>query len=121
LQNLLCNEQAAADITEAVHCHVGDWSQAALTSLQRRRIDKIAVVSLDVIFLDHAHFSSPVTQVTFVLSKWFFVANCPNLSDTLSGILTAYEISEIIFVICECFLSLIAVKNIVKVIFIVVW
>ena len=63
LQNLLCNEQAAADITESVHCHVGDWSKAALTSLQRRRIDKITIVSLDVILLDHAHFSSSVTQV----------------------------------------------------------
>ena len=72
LQNLLCNEQAAADITEAVHCHVSDWSKAALTSLQRCRIDKITVVSLDVILLDHAHFSSfCVTQVstTFTLLK----------------------------------------------------
>jgi len=61
---LLTNEQAAADVIEAVHCHVADWSKAALTSLQRRRIDKIAVVSLDVIFLDHAHFRSSVTQVS---------------------------------------------------------
>ena len=63
-QNLLSNEKAAADVTEAVNCHVGDWSKAAMTSLQRRRIDKIAVVSLDVILLDHAHFSSPVAQVS---------------------------------------------------------
>jgi len=62
-QYLLSNEQAAADVTEAVHSHVSDWSKAALTSLHRRRIDKIAVISLDIIFLDHAHFSSSVTQV----------------------------------------------------------
>jgi len=63
-QNLPWNEQAAADITEAVHYHVGDWSKAALTSLQRRRIDKITVTSLDIILLDHAHFSSSVSQVS---------------------------------------------------------
>ena len=63
-QYLLCNEQAAADVTEAVHCHVGDWSTAAVTSLKRRRIDKIAVISLDIILLDHTHFSSSVTQVS---------------------------------------------------------
>jgi len=61
---LLTNEQAAADVTEAVHCHVADWSKAALTSLQRHRIDKIAVVSLDIIFLDHAYFRSSTVQVT---------------------------------------------------------
>jgi len=60
----LSNEKAAADVTEAVHCYVGDWSTAAMTSLQRRRVDKIAIVSLDVILLDHAHFGSSVAQVS---------------------------------------------------------
>ena len=54
----------AADVTEAIHCHVSDWLKAAMTSLQRRRIDKIAVISLDIILLDHTHFSSSVTQVS---------------------------------------------------------
>jgi len=54
----------AADVIEAIRFHVSDWSKAAMTSLQRRRIDKIAVISLDVILLDHTHFSSSVTQVS---------------------------------------------------------
>ena len=54
----------ASDVTEAVNSHVRDWSKAAVTSLQRRRIDKIAVVSLDVILLDHAHFNTSVAQVS---------------------------------------------------------
>jgi len=78
-QNLLSNEKAAADVTEAVHCHASDWSKAAMTSLQRRRIDKIAVVSLDIILFDHAYFSSSVAQVSMAFhlhTLRFFLIFC---------------------------------------------
>ena len=70
----MSNEKAAADVTEAIHCHVVDWSKAAMTSLQRRRVDKIAVVSLDIILLDHAHFSSSVAQVSTAQFPSLFIS-----------------------------------------------
>jgi len=68
----LSNEKAAADVTEAVHNYVSDWSQAAVMSLQRRRIDKIAVVALEVVLLDHAHFRSSVAQVRKLFHFYIF-------------------------------------------------
>jgi hypothetical protein len=62
-QNSTSNEKVIEQIVATIHRHVYSWSSAAINALRRPTIDKITVIAMEILMLDHAHFNSDVTRL----------------------------------------------------------